>query len=75
MRVILCQITSVKTKDKYAIAIKEQDFKFNKLPVQSNIRPNRIFTADKNIIIRKVASIKSKAVSAVMQKIFDILSQ
>jgi hypothetical protein len=39
---------------------------FNKLAVLSNIRPNRIFTADKNIIIKKVSSINENA--------FEILS-
>ena len=72
--VILCQITSHQVKDNYAISIKSNDFKTNKLPVSSNIRPNRIFTADKNIIIRKVASLSEPAVNAVVQKIIDIIS-
>lgn len=53
--IILCQITSQQIKDKYSIAIKDIDFKTGKLTAPSNIRPNRIFTADKNIIIKKVA--------------------
>ena len=61
--IILCQITSQKTKDQYAIPIKEQDFSLGKLTVPSNIRPNRIFTADKNIIIKKVASLNETAVN------------
>ena len=72
--VILCQITSRQVKDNYAISIESDDFKTNKLPVPSNIRPNRIFTADKNIIIKKVASISETAVNAVIQKIIDIIS-
>jgi mRNA interferase MazF len=72
--IILCQITSQQTKDKYSLPIKNQDFILNKLPVLSNIRPNRIFTADKNIIIKKVASINRIAFNAVIEKIFEILS-
>ena len=72
--IILCQITSQQTRDNYAIPIKEQDFRLNKLTVLSNIRPNRIFTADKNIIIKKVASLNETAFKTVIQKIFDILS-
>ena len=72
--IILCQITSQQTKDKYAIAIKDSDFKTGKLPAPSNIRPNRIFTADKNIIIRKAASINEGAINGVIQKIISILS-
>jgi len=72
--IILCQITSQQTKDKYAITIKDSDFKTGKLPISSNIRPNRIFTADKNIIIRKATSINEEAVIRVIQKIISILS-
>lgn len=72
--IILCQITSQQTKDKYAIAIKDSDFKTGKLTAPSNIRPNRIFTADKNIIIKKAALINEAAVNTVIQKIISILA-
>ena len=72
--IILCQITSQQTKDKYAIPVKESDFKSGKLTAPSNIRPNRIFTADKNIIIKKAASLNEAAVDTVIQKIISIIS-
>ncbi|MDP3914249.1 MAG: type II toxin-antitoxin system PemK/MazF family toxin [Bacteroidota bacterium] len=72
--IILCQITSQQIKDNYAIAIESNDFKTNKLTVASNIRPNRIFTADKGIIIKKVASLNEISVNNVIQKIITILS-
>lgn len=72
--IILCQITSQQVKDKYAIPVKNSDFKTGKLTAPSNIRPNRIFTADKNIIIKKAASLDGPAVNAVIQKIIDIIS-
>ena len=72
--IILCQITSQNTFDKYAIPIKDKDYLFNKLAVSSNIRPNRIFTADKNIIIKKVSSINENAFEIVLKKLFEILS-
>jgi mRNA interferase MazF len=71
--IILCQITSQQTKDKYAIAIKDLDFKTGYLPAPSNIRPNRIFTADKNIIIKKVATLNENTVNTVIQKLISIL--
>ena len=73
--IILCQITSRQTSDKYALPINSQNFKYNNLPVQSNIRPNRIFTADKNIIIKKAASLNKFTVSSVIQRVIDILSK
>jgi len=72
--IILCQITSQQTKDKYAIAIESSDYKTSKLPVSSNIRPNRIFTADKGIIIKKAASLNEAVLNNVIQKIITILS-
>jgi mRNA interferase MazF len=72
--IILCQITSRNTMDRYAIPLEDKDYKINRLNVESNIRPNRIFTADKNIIINKVSSINEDALKSVIQKIFDILS-
>lgn len=72
--IILCQITSQQTKDKYAIPIKDSDFIIGKLISLSNIRPNRIFTADKNIIIRKAATLNEASVNSVIQKIISILS-
>jgi mRNA interferase MazF len=72
--IILCQITSQHVKDKYAISIKDNDFKAGKLTNPSNVRPNRIFTADKNIIIKKTASLNETVVNVVIQKIISILS-
>jgi mRNA interferase MazF len=72
--IILCQITSQQTKDKYAIAIKDNDFKTGNLTAPSNIRPNRIFTADKSIIVKKVATLNEISVKSVIQKIISILS-
>ena len=44
--IILCQITSQKVKDKYSINLNKADFIKGELSTDSNIRPNRIFTAD-----------------------------
>jgi mRNA interferase MazF len=46
---ILCQITSKSIKDNYAIPVDENDFESGSLNQESNIRPNRLFTADNHI--------------------------
>src|SRR3989338_10236073 len=71
--IILCQITSQSIKDKYSISIKKTDFAVGNLSVSSNIRPNRIFTADKNIVLYKVGSIKENKIKEVIQKIVEII--
>jgi mRNA interferase MazF len=57
--IILCQITSQQSRDKYAIHLPITKIEDGSLPSESFIRPSRIFTADKNIIIRKTGRIKN----------------
>ena len=53
---ILCQITSRLIRDRYAITINYGDFIAGTLKQQSNVRPNRIFTADSHIVLYRVGS-------------------
>lgn len=73
--IILCQITSQQTKDAYAISLTDSDMINGSLKKSSNIRPNRIFTADKNIILYKIGSIASAKYQEVRNKIIEILDQ
>ena len=72
--IILCQITSQLNNDKSAIHITSSDFKNGALPVSSYIRPTRIFTADKNIIIRKAGTVQSSIASQVSQILIKLFS-
>lgn len=72
--IILCQITSKTIKDKYSIPLKKTDFAIGNLSVDSNVRPNRIFTADKNIILYKVGNIKENKTKEIIQKIIGIIN-
>jgi mRNA interferase MazF len=58
--IILCQITGQFVKDNYAVPLDNSDFKYGALHKPGNVRPNRIFTAEKSIIIRKIGTIKPK---------------
>ncbi len=71
--IILCQITSQFVKDDYALALNNSDFVKSSLNKPSNIRPNRLFTAEKSIIIRKVGMIKTDFFEKVVDKLFDII--
>jgi mRNA interferase MazF len=71
--VILCQITSRTIKDSYAIELRDSDFLSGKIKQISNIRPNRIFTADKNIIFYKIGSLKKKKFAIVIERIVAII--
>ncbi|PSB15029.1 type II toxin-antitoxin system PemK/MazF family toxin [Phormidesmis priestleyi ULC007] len=71
--VILCQITSQATRDDYAITLTRDDFISGELNQVSNIRPNRIFTADQNIILYSVGRLQSERLEQVIIKIIEIL--
>lgn len=72
--IILCQITSQQSWDSFAVALTNNDFVSGSLPLASNIRPSRIFTADKNIIIRKAGTIHPTLSAKVLQQLIGILS-
>lgn len=72
--IILCQITSRFKKDKFVVELGSNDFVSGNLPVQSYIRPNRLFTSDKKIIIRKAGKVNNTISTEVLQKIISILS-
>ena len=70
---ILCQITSKTIKDKYAIIVNDNDFETGELKQPSNVRPNRIFTADTHIILYRIGNLKSVKVSEVIESIVEII--
>jgi len=71
--VILCQITSKAVRDNYAIPLDDKEFAAGSLQQASNIRPNRIFTADSHIVLYRVGSLKKEKLSEVVERIIDII--
>jgi len=69
---ILCQITTKRFQDPYVVQLGEYDFQSGKLKVESNIRPNRLFTVDQRIILYKIGKIKQSKLEEVKQKIVEI---
>ena len=55
--IILCQITSKNIKDDNAIPVELSDVADGSLNGVSNIRPNKLFTADENIILYKIGKL------------------
>lgn len=71
--IILCQITSKARYDKNSILLINSDFKQGSLNVESNIRPNKLFTANKSIIQYKIGSIKDKKLKEVIDSVCSII--
>ena len=73
--IILCQITSESRIDDYSIVLENNDFRKGSLNLTSVIRPNRLFTADKSIILYKVGSIKKDKINEVIDEIIRIFKK
>ena len=71
--VILCQITSRALHGAYAIPLESTDFTKGSLNQPSNIRPNRLFTADSNIILYSVGHLQPTKVNEVIEAIVTII--
>ena len=71
--IILCQITSKDVSDIYSIPLVQNDFSLGSLDRPSNLRPNRLFTADKNIIVKKIGQIKKEKYSTVTDSIKELI--
>ena len=63
---ILCQITSQKVQDMYAVTLLNEDFESGSLNRISNIRPSRLFTADEDIVLYKTGNLKTNKVDEVL---------
>lgn len=70
---ILCQITSQLIKDNYSILIDDKDFKEGSLKQQSNLRPNRIFTAESHVVLYRVGNLKSDKLNEIIKKVIEII--
>lgn len=71
--VILCQITSQPVRDRYALAIEETDFASGSLNRPSNVRPNRLFTADSSLILYRAGSLSPAKTDMIIDAIIKIL--
>ncbi len=73
--VILCQITSQAVRDRDALELGLGDFESGSLRRRSNIRPNRIFTADKQIILYRAGHVTAGKTASVVEKLVEILNR
>jgi len=72
--IIVCQITSQSKSDPFALPVTARDFISGGLPIDSFIRPNKIFTADKNIIVTVAGSLNETKICDALNSILAIVS-
>lgn len=72
---ILCQITSQTVRDSDALPLSNIDFASGALSKPSNIRPNKLFTADSRIILYQVGTLKQSVIDTVVKKTVEVLQR
>jgi mRNA interferase MazF len=72
---ILCQITSQARTDEYSIRLDDADFVSGVLSLSSRIRPNRLFTADSEIIVYRAGHISEAKLGETVDRLVAILRQ
>jgi mRNA interferase MazF len=70
----VCQITSKAKTDSFALPLETHDFISGGLPIDSFIRPNKIFTADKNIILFIAGHLTDTKINDVINAVITIVS-
>jgi len=70
---ILCQITSRQVQDRDAIPLEDKDFASGGLRQPSNVRPNRIFTADRALVLYRAGNLNARKLSEVVDGLIEIL--
>lgn len=71
--VILCMITSKNTSDADAVPLTGADFQSGSLRKDSNIRPNRLFTAEESIVLYSVGQLHGAKIAEVTARLVHIL--
>ena len=70
---ILCQITSRLISDEYSVRLEGSDFSSGSLRQTSNIRPNRLFTADRQLILSIAGQLKPEKLTESIAKVIELL--
>ena len=72
--IIVCQITSKSKSDSFSLPLGVHDFVSGSLPIDSFIRPNKIFTADKNLILSTAGHLSETKIRDALNSVITIIS-
>jgi mRNA interferase MazF len=70
---ILCQITSNPYGDARAIALTDVSFAAGSLRVASYVRPGKLFTANRNLMVAQIGRLKTTPFKQIIEVVVDIL--
>ena len=71
--VILTQITTTHSSDGYSVSLLKADFTSGGIGHDSNIRPNKLFTGDSNIVTKVAGRLSQAKTDEVVNRIVQII--
>jgi mRNA interferase MazF len=71
---ILCQVTTQGRSDSYSVPLVAADFEHGRLAVDSFIRPNRLFTVERSVILYTAAKVSDAKLQEVRAKIRQLFA-
>ena len=72
--IIVCQITSINRSDSLALPVKASDFDSGALHLDSFIRPNKIFTADRNLVLYVAGRLSGAKTHEALDAVMRVIS-
>ena len=72
---VLCQITSNIYSDSRAIEIKHSSFASGSLRVVSYARPSKLFTANRNLVVAQIGTLKDNALKKIVDAVIELLRE
>jgi mRNA interferase MazF len=66
---ILCQITSQVRNDSNSVLLTETDFQSGRLALDSHIRPQRLFTVEKRVVLYSVGQVTGQKLEEVKSRL------
>jgi len=70
---ILCQVTSKPYGDATALTLEDVSFAAGSLRVTSYARPGKLFTANRDLIVAQVGTLKPEALTEILNAVVDLL--
>ena len=70
---VVCGITSVLAARPHAVTLRDSDMASGSLPVESRIRPDKIFTLRQSLAMKKLGRVKPEVLARVKREIQSII--
>lgn len=70
---ILCQVTSNPYSDVRAVPLSDEDFETGSLQRKSYARPGKLFTANRALIVKQVASLRDEPFQRIVEAVVGVL--